>query len=244
MQYAFYCILFVAVTCGFVHSCSLSTEGSPSCWGHYNYGQSSVPADASSNQVVIVTLSYHTCSVSTTGAVKCWGSDGNGEATVPIAASSIQVAVAPGNMHTCSLSSSGGVLCWGNRGPMSIVPFAFTYFGVTLPCRSASFSYSTPAPTPSPTPGFTCPTSLFRGLPRMDLMGTPVGAVSSAPLRLTSEEDCRIACCSTPTCQGYSFALYDSGMLTMNAPVACLLANITQLIPTNMMSSGVLLSSL
>ena len=216
--------------------------GAVSCWGYNTQGQTNVPASATSNQVAVSAGGYHTCSLSMAGAVVCWGRNSEGQTTVPTSATSNQVAVSAGVYHTCSLSVDGAVSCWGyiNYG-QTTVPSIFTFFGTSLPCRSASLSISSPTPTAIPTPGFACAASLYRTLPRMDLVGSPVGEVNW----LTSEESCRIACCAAPTCQGYSFALYDAVLRVMAAPVACILySNVTQLIPSSFAASGVLLSSL
>ena len=106
----------------------------------------------------------------------------------------------------------------------------------------------TPGPTPAPSDAPYCIPSLFRDLPRMDLVGTLVGTalspglVSPAP----SLAACRQACCDAPACDGFSFASGDSSLLPGGTGVAgCfLLVNITQLIPNNAFSSGVYESTL
>ena len=236
----------VALATGGSHSCSLSMAGYLICWGRNDFGQINVPASASSNQVAVSAGGQHTCSLSMAGVVLCWGDNSNGQINVPASASSNQVAVSAGRYYSCSLSMTGAVSCWGdNDHGQATVPAIFTYFGAALPCRAASFSISSPTPTAIPTPGFACAASLYRTLPRMDLVGTLVGSSTTNPSRLASEESCRISCCSAPSCQGYSFALYDGVLLTLNAPVACFLySNVTQLIPSSGYASGVLLSSL
>ena len=232
----------VAVSSVWSHACSMSMAGEVTCWGYNGYGQTNVPAFASSNQLAVSAGFYHTCSLSISGTVSCWGYNGFGQTNVPASASSNQVAVSAGSAHTCSLSTTGGITCWGNNGDgQTYVPAMLTYSGGALPCRGASFIFSTPTPTAIPTPGFACAASLYRMLRRMDLVGTPVGEV----IWLLSEESCRIACCAASSCQGYSFAFYDTALRMLGAPTSCFLfSNVTQLVPSNVMSSGVLLSSL
>ena len=100
--------------------------------------------------------------------------------------------------------------------------------------------------TPSPTPNNYCADSLFRTLPRMDLVGTLVGTALSPGSRvlLPSASDCRQACCDAPACDGFSFAASDLGVADASAASCFLLVNITQLIPNNAFSSGIYESTL
>ena len=102
---------------------------------------------------------------------------------------------------------------------------------------------STPSASPSSTPY--CAPSLFRPLPRTDLVGTLVGS-ALAPGEATlvpSASACRQACCDAPLCDGYSF---EAGAALMHSAAApCYLyANVTQLIPNSAFASGVLESAL
>ena len=109
----------VAVSAGWVHTCSISRVGTLICWGCLNnwcdWGQAHVPIAASTDQAA-VSAGYwsHTCSLSTSGALLCWGADYYGQCSVPISASSNQVAVSAGSEHTCSVSREGVVICWGS----------------------------------------------------------------------------------------------------------------------------------
>ena len=232
----------VAVSSGDLHTCSLSMAGALTCWGWNNYGQTIVPVSASSNQVAVSAGDRHSCSVSMAGAVVCWGRNDYGQANVPASVTYNQVAVSAAGYYTCSLSISGGVTCWGDNDiGQTSVPSMLIYLGAALPCRSASLSINSPTPTAMPTPGFACAASLYRGLPYTDLVGQRIGSA----IWISSEESCRIACCSAPSCQGYSFAPFDPATRFLNTPTPCFLfSNVTQLIPSSIMSSGVLLSSL
>ena len=98
--------------------------------------------------------------------------------------------------------------------------------------------------TPSPTPY--CMPSLFRSLPRMDLVGTLVGSALSpgTPMPLPSLGDCRQACCDAPACDGFSFGTGDASFINGGTAGCFLLVNITQLIPNNAFSSGIYESTL
>jgi hypothetical protein len=103
--------------------------------------------------------------------------------------------------------------------------------------------------TPSPSAHPYCAPSLFRQLPRMDLVGTLVGtALSPGSHVLTrSEAACREACCDAPFCDGFAFASGDAVLAAggSGGPVSCFLyANVTQLIPSSAFTSGLYESTL
>jgi len=90
-----------------------------------------------------------------------------------------------------------------------------------------------------------CHESLYRLLPRLDLVGTLLDSAGS----YDNESACRTACCNATGCTAYAFA---SGMLrlasisadglgSIKAPCA-LYANVMSLVPSSFVSSGALLS--
>ena len=102
----------------------------------------------------------------------------------------------------------------------------------TSTASPSSTASSTASLSPTITPGLSCPRSLFRGLARTDLVGAPL---SDAPLAITSENACRIACCGAPGCDGYAFAFTE---LRFGDASCFLLANVTSTTPANAMASG------
>jgi len=147
------------------------------------------------------------------------------------------------------------VSCWGlNYFGQSTVPPAFalslSYYAVAAPCRLAALPIATPTPSAAPTPGYACPASLFQAFPRMDLVGTPVGGAArealGMPALVTSEETCRVACCAVAGCSGYAYVLHDPARRLSAAPASLcfLFANVTQLVPNNVMASGIRESAL
>ena len=99
-------------------------------------------------------------------------------------------------------------------------------------------------PTPSPTTTPYCQPSLFRPLPRTDLVGSLVGTAIAPgqPVTHPSEAACRQACCDAATCDGYSF---EAGAARLLGQANCyLLVNVTQLVPSNAMASGLRESAL
>jgi hypothetical protein len=141
------------------------------------------------------------------------------------------------------------VTCWGanDLGQISVPPtFAFllSYYAVAAPCRLAAFVVPTPSPSAAPTPGYACPASLFRQLPGHDLVGTRVGGAArdtvGTPAWVTSEETCRVACCAVAGCSGYSYVLHDPARRWLATPASLcfLFGNVTQLVPSSVMVSG------
>ena len=87
-----------------------------------------------------------------------------------------------------------------------------------------------------------CHESLYRALPRMDLVGTLLSDARS----YDTDAACRVACCNTTGCTAYAYAsgiasIAADGLGTILAPCA-LYANVTALVPSSFVSSGALLS--
>lgn len=200
---------------------------------------------AGTTDAVEISAGYrHDCLLTASGEVICWGES----PLIPAYARRNQVAITTGNTFTCSLSSVMVLACYGGYGyanGVRFIPAPIASAGVPISCLPTPFSRTSSSPSASPTPGHFCSASLFRALPFTDLSGTRMSVIGSepAPSWFSSENSCRVACCSAAGCQGYSFALFDSGA-RLGTPVACFLfSNVTQLIPSSFASSG-LLSSL
>ena len=103
---------------------------------------------------------------------------------------------------------------------------------------------STPAPSPTPSPTPYCWPSLFRALPRMDLVGTLVGSAvfPGVDFLSASENDCRQACCDAPVCDCYTFASTILRSSTTGTASCFLYVNVTALVPSSTVNSGALLS--
>ena len=103
-----------------------------------------------------------------------------------------------------------------------------------------------PAPTSSPSPSPYCVSSIFRALPRMDLVGTLAGSALApgAPTLVSSTAACRQACCDAPACDGFSFATGDASFISGGTAGCFLYVNITQLIPSSVVTSGIYESTL
>ena len=136
---------------------------------------------------------------------------------------------------TADGSCGGTLICtpvcdWGTR----LLPIVGTVLTSPSPSGTSSPSTSsTSTATSSPTPGLSCPPSLFRALPRTDLVGAPL---TDAPLAVSSEGACRIACCGVPSCDGYALAFTE---LRFSSAASCFLyANVTAMAAVSVMASG------
>ena len=121
---------------------------------------------------------------------------------------------------------------------------ALNTMGPASSTPATPFSSSTPSPTPC------CPSSLYRSLPRTDLVGTLVGNAwyPGTSLPSPSESACRQSCCDAPFCDAYTFASNDlqsaiQFALTPRTAACFLYTNVTALVPSSTMSSGALLSA-
>ena len=107
---------------------------------------------------------------------------------------------------------------------------------------------SMPSPTAPESPTPYCPPSLYRPLPRTDLVGDLTGNAwyPGTSLPSPSESACRQACCDAPNCDAYSFAASELRLQVQwsGSPTAsCFLyTNVTALVPSSTMSSGALRS--
>ena len=99
---------------------------------------------------------------------------------------------------------------------------------------------------PLPPVADNCGGTLFRSLPRMDLVGALVGTALSpgAPTLVSSLGYCRQACCDAPACDGFSFGTGDASFISGGTAGCFLYVNITQLIPNSAFSSGIYESTL
>lgn len=87
-----------------------------------------------------------------------------------------------------------------------------------------------------------CLPGLYYLQPFTELSGAVVSATlatTGSALLLPSEADCRQACCDAPACDGYSYA-GELRALSPSGSAGCyLFVNVTQLVPSVMMASGV-----
>lgn len=125
---------FTTLTNGATHTCALTPEGVPYCWGRNEDGQlgdgtrqtRAAPVKVATDlQFTDLTAGLgHTCGLTTSGAAYCWGSNAQRQlGTVSSRSSTVPVAVegdrtmtdiAAGDAHTCGISRTSLLAyCWG-----------------------------------------------------------------------------------------------------------------------------------
>ena len=93
------------------NSCRLEPDGTATCWGQDDQGQSSPPADDTFTTLAVG--ESHSCGLRTDGTAVCWGNNDNGQATPPAGETFTGITV--GGSHSCGLRADGTVRCWGSN---------------------------------------------------------------------------------------------------------------------------------
>ena len=78
---------FAAISSGYLHTCALTQDGAPVCWGSDRYGQSSPPEGES--LIDISSGGEHTCALTQDGTAVCWGNNEDGQSSPPRSLSDI-----------------------------------------------------------------------------------------------------------------------------------------------------------
>ena len=127
------------VTAGNAHTCAVSEEGRPYCWGENGSAQLGFGTwrDSARPRAVrgltgvtkVFAGLQDTCALTLEGSVRCWGDNRYGQiapckrphyrSTPVVLEGATEVAeVAVGEAHLCTLSVSGAVRCRGGRAPL------------------------------------------------------------------------------------------------------------------------------
>jgi alpha-tubulin suppressor-like RCC1 family protein len=133
---------FKSISAGAMHTCALTKDNIPYCWGDNKYGQLGLDSKAKfSNTPAQVKIpsgiafrqifagGAYTCALSNTDVPYCWGSNESGQlgtgndqdaavhtaVIMPAGVPGFQT-LALGNDHTCALSQDGIPYCWGENG--------------------------------------------------------------------------------------------------------------------------------
>jgi hypothetical protein len=134
---------FDHVSRGGDHSCAVREDGSVTCWGDDDNGQSTPPSLADNwNFVQVSSGGFHTCAVvkctpappllCPIGNVRCWGRDSHGQASPGFTGLFSQVSA--GLNHTCGVTG-GSIDCWGDdsygQSSPSSPPFGHEFIQVS-----------------------------------------------------------------------------------------------------------------
>jgi alpha-tubulin suppressor-like RCC1 family protein len=127
-----------AVSAGYWHTCALTADNAPLCWGNNSNGelgdgtttQRTTPVGVvglAGGVSAVVGGGGHTCALTEDNAALCWGWNTYGQLgdgtrvdrLIPVGVSGLGSdtrAIAAGGGHSCALDNTGGGSCWGNNG--------------------------------------------------------------------------------------------------------------------------------
>ena len=116
--------LFARVDGGEGHTCALTRDGQPYCWGNpYEMGfqgtlaSPPVPEPVSGGLafVMLGVRAFRTCGLTAGGATYCWG-EGTGSALPAASGGTVQVAkLSTGDNGACGVSAAGQAYCFGSN---------------------------------------------------------------------------------------------------------------------------------
>ena len=70
----------VQLSVGFGHSCALMQDGTLSCWGLNEHGQTAAPTGSF---LQVDAGGHHSCAVNAASIVECWGKNASGQLNAP-----------------------------------------------------------------------------------------------------------------------------------------------------------------
>ena len=98
---------FTAVDSGAAHACGLRSDGTVTCWGSNDDGQSEAPAG---QFTALSAGTTHSCGLRSDGTITCWGGNENDQSEAPAGQFT---AVSAGGDLSCGLRSADTAVCWG-----------------------------------------------------------------------------------------------------------------------------------
>jgi alpha-tubulin suppressor-like RCC1 family protein len=114
-------VAFKAIAAGEEHTCALTTDGAPYCWGAGSALPTAIPSPVEFK--AITAGMEFTCALALSGAAYCWGNNGSGQlgdgtttshaAPTAVAGGLTFTAITGGDRFACGLTATGQAYCWG-----------------------------------------------------------------------------------------------------------------------------------
>ena len=96
------------------HLCGLHPDGSVTCWGRNEFGQTDIPGGTFQD---VVTGLDHTCGLRSDGSIDCWGRNDLGQVNAPRGTFR---SVALWTNLSCALHTDRRIMCWGFDGTLAV----------------------------------------------------------------------------------------------------------------------------
>lgn len=96
---------FIDLSAGSAHACGVLIDGSLTCWGSNDQGQSTPPAGSYQK---VFSAGNASCALMGSGQITCWGA----LSTAPVQAGFTDLSLA--NDHACALAADQSIVCWGD----------------------------------------------------------------------------------------------------------------------------------
>ena len=96
-----------AIAAGRGHSCGITQDGTATCWGRNNDGESDAPGGVFT---AISAGGAHSCGITQDGTATCWGLNNQGMSDAP---GGVFTAISAGDSHSCGITQDGTATCWG-----------------------------------------------------------------------------------------------------------------------------------
>jgi alpha-tubulin suppressor-like RCC1 family protein len=119
--------LLLDMALGANFTCASGSDGTPSCWGVNDVGQTEAPsADAVTD---LAAGTAHACGIVTDGSIVCWGRAANSRLNAP---EGVFSAIAASGAHSCALDTDGLLACWGTDLNGESTPPTDAYLAVAV----------------------------------------------------------------------------------------------------------------